>query len=290
MHELARFIENHPHCTEMFCGTCGGLWIFQRNVSEWAKAEEINLVEILSSLTLGDLGEINDWQPNIAQILSLLPEGDFAKNIFPAWKMMNGYDPAFDRFLIVRAPVGGYQPQADLPWVSNCLENCLNKLSEAELGHVQAFLGGYLYQFPGVLARKQLLESLREAIAKKEKQAEEERRAFAKAESRARAEKLERLAYLSPLDRLKAIFTDDRWSLSDYPKEWADVSNEQFAGLSSKELTDWIVKLSRKISRRGKNPWRDLRSRLFLLRQCVYNEEHNSQPASSEGAFHEPSL
>jgi hypothetical protein len=85
------------------------------------------------------------------------------------------------------------------------------------------------------------------------------------------------LTGLEPIQRLRIILGEYANDLQRYPAELTSISDEALADISDAELNSWINILKQKISRHGKGPLRDLRSRLYLLRQKRSGDEHRKQ-------------
>ncbi len=91
-----------------------------------------------------------------------------------------------------------------------------------------------------------------------------------------RKKRINELGKLPPLERFIAIIEDDSLSLTILPVEWSDIETSEFFGLSSGKITELTRKLTEKMKfeeHKSVVMWRDLRSRLFLVRQNVIRSE-----------------
>lgn len=280
MHPFVRFLKTHPHCTERVCTTCGGIMYFRIDLERWVQQEGIDLAELLSTLTIEDLQPIRNWPAYLAEAVSLIPEDAFREVIFPRWRLLAGKVLDFDCILLSHAPAGAYDHLLDGRWLANLLISELRFdfryydlpwRSGIDLDQVERFMGTDVY--PIIIELKKELEKYRLEEIERRRRLDEEWKAKRAAEEARWKEKLQQLGELPPVERLRTILADTEKKIEEYPIEWTDVPEEAFPELTSIQLTELLRKFDRRLSRRKKNPWRDLRSRLYLIRQKVYNRE-----------------
>ncbi|MDD5368147.1 MAG: hypothetical protein PHQ40_03600 [Anaerolineaceae bacterium] len=274
MENLIDFILNHPKCTKLMCPTCGGLLAFNSELHIWIEANSIDLQKEVERLSPESLEGLENWPVLMDQVLHAFPKNSDLEHIYQSWQRQTGRVPGFDRFLITHAPAGSCVIEEDSHWIEACLTGELHSFSEDELTMVEQFLGQDIHLFPSVQRQRQFLQDMRVARNELKQRENEEKLARADANRIEWNETVRRISGLDALTRLREILLDERWPLCDFPNEWADIPTACFDGLSSSELTLWIRRLTRRISRHEKGPWKDLRSRLFHQRQTVYNQEH----------------
>lgn len=285
MNEISRFLKEHPHCTSNFCTTCGGIIGFTQDFSSWSKKGSIDIVGSIQSLSPDDLVGIRDWPFFIEKLFSLIPELDRERCVYPHWIKHFGNNKDYDFTAIRNSPADSFDPVRDEYWVRQLLEFIKDHDYELYGKPLLRFIGKKIDDYPEFLssfniAREQALirlevekritlEHMRQIATQGAKREDD----LLKLENR----KMELVQHYSQFDqkmRLIEILGVPSISLSLIPEEWSIIPDELLGNLTSIELTNLIKLLTSKISKRQKGPWKDLRNRLYQMRQKVYNLEN----------------
>lgn len=267
MNALATFIQNHLHCTSFFCTTCGGLTAFRRELEDWLKIEQLDLPTMIQTLRPDDLNGIRDWPIFLDIAIDVIPQNTRTASVHPLWRNSLGENRDFDRLYITHAPYGAFVFLEDKKWVGKYIDDVLSANSDVDAKLLIHYLGSKSKDYPGLKDVVSRVEQERHMQMELQRRRSEEQTRLTNAAKQEHVERIERLRKLDPFERLKFVLGDDDHAISDYPQEWANVPDQAFITMTYTELTAVIKLLSSKISRHGKSSWRDLRSRLYLLRQ-----------------------
>lgn len=280
MNELLIFIKEHPHCTQLFCTTCGGLSAFRYELNQWINNFPIDLVNHLRKIQPNELLDIDSWQIYLDQIMQLVPENQRFNTVYPDWFSNLNKNFLYDFFALRFAPIWFFQKAQNEIWINEIIDTAIGKHMDREIQGLIHHLGKETHRFQNLVAYQEYKEwqyqrGKEEARIREGKIKEEERiRAERVKEERSRIQAI--FVELSEMDektRLINILKDQTINIYWLPKEWASISDELFREMNSKELTQLIKLLSGKLRKSCKCVWRDLRSQLYRLRQSVYNQE-----------------
>lgn len=312
---LVAFLKENRVCGKWVCTTCGGTLLLAGRLEDHLTELGIDTVTALCEVAPTEIVTIEHWVEILEVILhSLLPE-TLKTVIFDTWRQETGVSTDFDLFVLkYAAPDGFLRNLEGENWISQLLfssilekkpiyeflckipgieqfrvmeqfQVLLNILERYQLNTEIQQWDDWKLKYPdqAILLEKQAEETRRNQADYKQKELERSRAELEKKQLREAIlkKKVEKISELSQEKRLNGILEDNMLDLDSTLFILVDSDVMELSQLTSPELTHLISGLTKKMKGMPNNlpkaQWRDLRSRLTILRQSVMQREYKAK-------------